>query len=49
MWLVTRDRQEAEEVMQDTFLAVFERWDRVAGLGPDIGRTGSPRRPWLTP
>lgn len=30
------------------------RWDGVLdrrswGLGPDIGRTGSPRRPWLTP
>jgi RNA polymerase sigma-70 factor, ECF subfamily len=34
LWLLTRDRQEAEEVMQDAFLRVWERWDRVAG-GPD--------------
>lgn len=29
MWLVTRDRHEAEEVMQDAFLSLFERWDRI--------------------
>jgi RNA polymerase sigma-70 factor (ECF subfamily) len=34
LWLLTRDRQEAEEVMQDGFLRLWERWDRVAG-GPD--------------
>ena len=27
--LVTGNRHEAEEVMQDAFLKVFERWDRV--------------------
>ncbi len=27
--LLTRDRQEAEEVMQDAFLRLWERWDRV--------------------
>jgi RNA polymerase sigma-70 factor, ECF subfamily len=32
MWLITRDRHEAEEVMQDAFLRLWERWDRVAGL-----------------
>jgi RNA polymerase sigma factor (sigma-70 family) len=32
MWLVTRDRQEAEEVVQDAFLSMFEHWDRI----PDI-------------
>lgn len=37
MWLVTRDRQEAEEVMQDAFLAVFERWDRVAQMDDPTG------------
>jgi RNA polymerase sigma-70 factor (ECF subfamily) len=34
LWLLTRDRQEAEEVMQDAFLRLWERWDRVIG-GPD--------------
>jgi RNA polymerase sigma-70 factor, ECF subfamily len=29
MWLVTRDRSEAEELSQDAFLRVWERWDRV--------------------
>src|SRR5438874_952508 len=28
--LVTGDRSEAEELMQDAFLRVWERWDRVA-------------------
>jgi len=32
MWLITRDRQESEEIMQDAFLRVWERWDRVGGL-----------------
>ncbi len=30
--LVTGNRHEAEEVMQDAFLRIFERWGRVAGL-----------------
>ena len=29
MWLVTRDRQEAEEIVQDAFLLLYERWDRA--------------------
>lgn len=32
--LLTRDRNEAEEIMQDAFLALWERWDQVAD-GPD--------------
>jgi RNA polymerase sigma-70 factor (ECF subfamily) len=28
--LVTGNRQEAEEIMQDAFLRLFERWDRVS-------------------
>jgi RNA polymerase sigma factor (sigma-70 family) len=32
--LLTRHRQDAEEVMQDAFLRVWERWDRVS-LHPD--------------
>jgi RNA polymerase sigma-70 factor, ECF subfamily len=30
--LVTGDRHEAEEIMQDAFLRVWERWDRISGL-----------------
>lgn len=30
--LVTGDRFEAEEIMQDAFLRLWERWDRVATL-----------------
>ena len=30
--LVTGDRHEAEEIMQDAFLRLWERWDRVGGL-----------------
>ena len=32
MWLITRDRQESEEIMQDAFLRLWERWDRIGGL-----------------
>jgi RNA polymerase sigma-70 factor (ECF subfamily) len=32
LWLVTRNRHEAEEIAQDAFLKLWERWDRVAGL-----------------
>ena len=32
LWLVARNRHEAEEVMQDAFLKVWERWDRVASM-----------------
>jgi len=31
MWLVTRNRHEAEEVVQDAFLRLLERWARVRG------------------
>lgn len=37
MWLVTRDRHEAEEVTQDAFLRVLERWDRVSGMDDPSG------------
>jgi RNA polymerase sigma-70 factor, ECF subfamily len=30
--LVTGNRSEAEEIMQDAFLKLWERWDRVEGL-----------------
>jgi RNA polymerase sigma factor (sigma-70 family) len=32
MCLVTSDRHEAEEIAQDAFLAVWERWERVRAL-----------------
>jgi RNA polymerase sigma-70 factor (sigma-E family) len=34
LWLLTRNRHEAEEVMQDAFLALWPRWEDVA-TGPD--------------
>ena len=37
MWLVTRNRFEAEEIAQDAFLKVFERWDRVRLLDDPAG------------
>ncbi|HEX8100306.1 MAG TPA: RNA polymerase sigma factor [Actinomycetota bacterium] len=35
--LLTRNRAEAEEVMQEAFLKVWERWDVVQGLGNPTG------------
>ena len=43
LWLVARDRSVAEEVTQDAFLKVWERWNRVRGLDDPAGylyRTG---------
>jgi RNA polymerase sigma factor (sigma-70 family) len=37
MCLVTGDRHEAEEIVQDAFLALFERWDRVRDLEDPVG------------
>jgi RNA polymerase sigma factor (sigma-70 family) len=34
LWLLTRNQHEAEEVMQEAFLAVWSRWEGVAA-GPD--------------
>lgn len=34
LWLLVRDREEAEEVMQDAFLRLWERWDQVS-VGAD--------------
>ena len=34
--LITRNRHEAEEITQDAFLSLWERWDRVGGMdSPD--------------
>lgn len=35
--LVTRNRFEAEELAQDAFLSVYERWDRVAEMEDPTG------------
>src|SRR6266545_2798992 len=32
LWLVSRNRHEAEELTQDAFVKVWERWDRVRQL-----------------
>jgi RNA polymerase sigma-70 factor (ECF subfamily) len=37
MWLITRNRHETEEIVQDAFLRVWERWDRVATLDDPEG------------
>lgn len=35
--LVTGNRQEAEEIMQDAFISVLERWDRVSAMDNPTG------------
>ena len=37
LWLVTGNRAEAEELMQDAFLKVWERWDRVGAMDDPTG------------
>jgi RNA polymerase sigma factor (sigma-70 family) len=37
MRLVTRDHHEAEEVVQDAFLSLYERWERMAGILDPVG------------
>jgi len=37
LWLVTRQRSEAEEIAQEAFLKVWERWDQVAQMGDPVG------------
>jgi RNA polymerase sigma factor (sigma-70 family) len=37
LWLITGNRAEAEELMQDAFLKVWERWDRVGGMDDPVG------------
>lgn len=32
LWLVTRNRFEAEELTQEAFVRVLERWDRISAL-----------------
>ena len=35
--VMTANRAEAEEILQDAFLAVWERWARVAGMDDPVG------------
>ncbi len=37
LWLVTANRAEAEELMQDAFLKVWERWDHVSAMDDPVG------------
>ena len=37
LWLVTGNRAEAEEIMQDAFVKVWERWDRVGTMDDPVG------------
>jgi RNA polymerase sigma factor (sigma-70 family) len=37
LWLVTGNRAEAEELMQDAFVRVWERWDRVGAMEDATG------------
>ena len=35
--VMTGDRFEAEEVMQDSFLRIWERWDRISAMDDPVG------------
>lgn len=37
LWLVTRNTHEAEEIAQDAYLKVWERWDRVSLMDDPAG------------
>jgi RNA polymerase sigma factor (sigma-70 family) len=37
LWLITRDAHESEEIAQDAFVKVFERWERVRRLEDPVG------------
>jgi RNA polymerase sigma factor (sigma-70 family) len=37
LYLLTGNRHEAEEVLQDAFIAVWQRWDRVSRMDDPVG------------
>ncbi len=37
LYFVTGDRQDAEELMQDAFLKLWERWDRIHTIDDPVG------------
>ena len=37
LYLITGNRHESEEIMQDAFLALWERWDRVGSMDDPTG------------
>ncbi len=37
LYVLTGNREEAEELMQDSFIAVWERWDRVGPMDDPVG------------
>jgi RNA polymerase sigma-70 factor (ECF subfamily) len=37
LWLVTGNRAEAEELMQDAFLKIWEHWDQVSAMDDPVG------------
>jgi RNA polymerase sigma-70 factor (ECF subfamily) len=37
LWLVTGNPAEAEEIMQDAFLKIWERWDQVGAMDDPVG------------
>ena len=42
LWMVTGSLQEAEDIMQDAFLRVWERWHKVSSMESPTGYTVSP-------
>ena len=37
LYLLTGNREEAEEIQQEAFVAVWERWDRVGAMDDPVG------------
>jgi RNA polymerase sigma-70 factor (ECF subfamily) len=37
LFAITRSRQEAEDISQEAFVKVWERWDRVRGMQDPVG------------
>jgi RNA polymerase sigma-70 factor, ECF subfamily len=37
MWMVTRDLQEAEDIVQEAFLKVWDRWVEVSSMESPVG------------